>query len=131
MSYEAEALVRQLAQLGRDLSDEVERLGEMEEDGVDAEGRYRYLDALYEDAIARSLLDSEQRSAESRKAEARLNCIKEREAAQEANLEMSRAKARTRTQQANLSAIGKRIEVGRSLLARERSLLSLSGIGET
>lgn len=131
MTYEAEALVRQLAQLGRDLSDEVERLGEMEEDGVDAEGRYRYLDALYEDAIARSLLDSEQRSAESRKAEARLNCIKEREAAQEANLEMSRAKARTRTQQANLSAIGKRIEVGRSLLARERSLLSLSGIGET
>ena len=128
-SFDAETLVRQLAALGRDLQDEVINLGEYEEEAVDAEGKFRRLDALYEDALARSVLKSNQGSAEMRKAEARLQCIEDREAMQDASLEMSRAKAKVRTQSANLSAIHKRCEIGRSLLSRERALLSLTNSG--
>ena len=129
-SYDAEVLARQLAQLGRDLQDEVTDLGELEEQAVDAEGRFRHLDALYEDALAGAVLHSSQGSADSRKAEARLQCITPRETMMDANTEWNRAKAAVRTQQASLQALHKRIEIGRSLLSREKALISLAGTGE-
>lgn len=129
-SYDAEVLARQLASLGRDLQDEVERLGELEEDAVDAEGRYRHLDALYEDALAQAVLHSTQGAADSRKADARLQCVEPRTTMMDANTEWNRAKAMVRTQQASLQALHKRIEIGRSLLSREKALISLAGTGE-
>ena len=129
-SYEAEVLAKQLAALGRDLSDEVLRLGELEEESVDLEGEFRKLETIYEDSLDRALIEAEG-TMELRKAAARIRCSDGKVSMQEASLDWARAKARVRTQNANLSAIGKRIEVGRSLLSREKSLLSLSGIGET
>src|SRR5216684_1481656 len=129
-SFDAETLARQLAQLGRDLDAEVLVLGELEEAAADAEGEYRHRDALYEDTLATCLLKSLQGSAEARKADARLQCIGPRAEMQQAYKDWGKAKAKVRTQQANLSAIHKRIEVGRSLLSREKALLSLGGIGE-
>ena len=129
-SFDAETLARQLAALGRDLQDEVIRLGELEEEAVEAEGKYRQLDEAYEDALAKGMLDSDRGSAEARKAEARLGVTSYRLEAHVAYLEWGRAKGRLRTQQASLTALHKRIEVGRSLLSREKALLSLGGIGE-
>ncbi len=128
-AYDAEMLSRQLAALGRDLSDEVARMGELEEESVDREGEFRRLESAYDDAYDRAFLDAEG-AQEIRKATARLECIKERDLKLEANLAWNRAKGRVHTQSANLQAIHRRIEVGRSLLSREKALLSLSGIGE-
>lgn len=130
-SFDAETLARQLSQLGRDLQEEVTELADLEEQSVDAEGKYRTYDALYEDALASCLLRSGQGSAEARKAEARLQCIDPRLIAQQAYTEWGHAKARVRSQQANLTALHKRVEIGRSLLSREKALISLAGTGET
>ena len=104
-------------------------MGELEEESVDREGDFRRLESAYDDAYDRAFLDAEG-AQETRKATARLECTKERDLKLEANLEWNRAKGRVHTQQANLRAIHDRIEVGRSLLSREKALLSLSGIGE-
>jgi hypothetical protein len=128
-SFDAEVLARQLAQLGRDLQDEVVRLGELEEAAVDREGDFRKREAAHSDAIDRALLNAEG-TMSLREAQARLACAGERTLKLEASLEWSRAKGRVHTQQANLQAIHKRCEIGRSLLSREKALLSLSGIGE-
>jgi hypothetical protein len=129
-NFDADTLARQLAQLGRDLQDEVAELGELEERAVDAEGEFRHREAMYEDVLAASTLKSRESNAEARKADARLQCIEARALMQVASLEWSRAKARVRTQQANLTALHKRVEIGRSLLSREKALISLAGVGE-
>ena len=128
-SFDAETLSRQLAALGRDLQDEVTELGNLAEASVDREGEYRRLESAYDDAYDRAFLDAEG-AQEVRKATARLQCIEERDFKVEANLEWLRAKGKVHTQGANLQAIHRRVEVGRSLLSREKALLSLSGIGE-
>lgn len=125
----AETLARQLAQMGRDLEAQVTVLGNYEDQAVEAEGKYRFKDALYEDALAKATLESGQRSAEARKAEARLCCISERIDMHEAYTKWGQAKAKVRMQQASLTALHRRIEVGRSLLSREKSLLGLSNSG--
>lgn len=129
-SFDAEVLVRQLSQLGRDLQDEVARLGELEDAAVTAEGDYRRLDEEHEDAVASAFLAAEG-AAETRRNTARLKGVPSRLIAQDAWLDWKRAGARVHTQQANLQALHRRCEIGRSLLSREKSLLSLSGIGET
>jgi len=128
-SYEAETLARQLAQLGRDLDTEVMVLGELEEAAADAEGNFRKLETSYNDCIDRAFLDASG-NVDIRKAQARLACTVERTLKQEAAIEWSKAKGRMFTQQANLQALHRRCEIGRSLLARERSLISISGIGD-
>lgn len=130
MTYEAEALVRQLAQLGRDLEAEVEVLGELEEAAADAEGKFRRLETAYDDCVDNAFLNASG-NVDTRKAQARLACVTERTLKLEAATEWNKAKGRMFTQQANLQALHRRCDIGRSLLARERSLLSLSGIGET
>jgi len=130
-SFDAEVLARQLAQLGRDLDDEVKNLGQYEEEAVDAEGHYRIKESAFDDELDKCFLEASGGSVEVRKAQARIVTTSYRLDSQEAYLEWQRAKARVRTQQANLSAIHKRIEIGRSLLSREKALISLSGVGET
>lgn len=130
MSYSAEILAQQLAQLGRDLDAEVIVLGEYEEASADAEGEFRRLKALYEDCMDRTFLAGEG-GVDLRKAEARLACTTERTQMHEANLEWDKARGRVFTQNANLRALHDRIDIGRSLLSREKSLLSLAGINET
>ena len=127
--WDAEILAQQLAQLGRDLQDEVKILGALEESTADTEGLYRSLQELHEDNLARALLRSEG-TADTRKALARLACVESRQETEAASLEWSRMKGKLNTQRANLQALHRRIEVGRSLLSREKSLLSLAGVGE-
>jgi hypothetical protein len=128
-SFDAETLARQLAALGRDLQDEVKVLGELEEDTVTAEGKYRVKEYLLDDAIDKAFLAFDG-SVEVRKAQARITTTSYRLDSHEAYLEWQRMRGRLRTQQASLTALHKRVEIGRSLLSREKALLSLSGIGE-
>jgi hypothetical protein len=117
-------LARQLSQLGRDLEDEIAILGEMELAAVEAEGKYRHYKELHEDALAGVMLKSRQGSAESRKAEARVSCIDSRIEMEQANISLDRAKALLRVKYASISALGRRIDIGRSLLSREKALMS-------
>lgn len=128
MSWDAETLVRQLGQLGRDLDAEVVVLGDLDLAAVEAEGEFRRLDEETGDRFAQEFLDAPG-TVDARKNIARLKAVPARLEAQDAWLEWSRAKAKVRTQQASLNAIHKRIDVGRSLLSRERALLSLANSG--
>lgn len=123
-------LARQLSQLGRDLESEIAVLGQMEDDTVTAEGTYRHYKELYEDALAQVLMRSKASSAESRKAEARLACVENRQIMEQANQDWDHKRAALRTQHASLQALHRRCEIGRSLLSREKALvgLELSGI---
>jgi len=128
-AYGAELLAQQLGQLGRDLESEVQYLGQLDEAAVDAEGEYRRLDEEHGDRIATEFLNADG-AVEARKMKARLKAVPARLVAEDAYLEWGRAKAKLRTQQANIQALHRRIEVGRSLLSREKALISLAGVGE-
>jgi hypothetical protein len=128
-SFDAELLARQLSQLGRDLQDEIKFLGSLEEATADSEGFYHSLREKHEDCLARAYLDA-QGSVDTRKAEARLACIPSRQEMETAALDWNRMKGRLNTQRANLQALHRRVEIGRSLLSREKSLIALAGIGE-
>jgi hypothetical protein len=128
-SFDADTLARQLAQLGRDLQDEVAILGQYEEESVDAEGKYRDAESSLDWATDKAFLDFEG-SVEMRKAQARISVTSYQLEYRVAYLEWQHAKAKVRTQQANLQALHKRIEVGRSLLSREKALIALAGVGE-
>jgi hypothetical protein len=127
-SFDAEVLAQQLAQLGRDLQQEVRYLGELDEATVEAEGFYRRLDEEHQDRVAQEFLNGDG-TVDSRKMQARLKAVPARLVADDAWLEWNRTRAKLRTQQASLNALNRRIDIGRSLLARERSLLSLSSSG--
>ena len=101
----------------------------MEDAAVTAEGSYRHYKEMLEDAMAAAFLNAEG-SVEQRKARARLQCIEARVLMEQANLDWDKKKAALRTQYASLQALHRRIEVGRSLLSREKALvgLELSGI---
>jgi hypothetical protein len=124
-SYDAEILARQLGELGRDLQDEITELGRLEEAAVDAEAQYRRLQDEHEDAIASAFLAASGSNAEARKAEARLACQESRAAADRAWKDWSLLRGQLRTQQASLQAMHRRVEIGRSLLSREKALISL------
>ncbi len=126
--YEAETLARQLAQLGRDLDTEVTVLADLEHEAVTAEGDYRRLADLHEDAVARAFLTAPG-SVDARRAQARLDCTASREASGAAWKRWQDAKADVRMQGKNLDALRERIGIGRSLLSREKALLSLSSSG--
>lgn len=128
-AFDAETLAQQLAQLGRDLDNAVSELGKLEKQSVEAEGRYRAREYAYSEAMDNSFLKFDG-SVEVRKARARVTNGSYWLDSQDAYLDWARSKADVRVQQQNLSAISKRIEIGRSLLSREKALLSLSGIGE-
>jgi hypothetical protein len=128
VSWEAETLARQLGQLGRDLDTEVGVLGRLEEEAVEAEGQYRRLDEEHSDRVAQEFLQCSG-AVEVRKMQARLKAVPARLLAEEAWLEWSRCKARLRVQQASIAALGRRIDIGRSLLSREKVQLGLLASG--
>lgn len=124
-SFDAASLAEQLSQLGRDLDEGVAQLSRLEEDCVTKEGAYRVLEALHEDAVASAFLRSPGTNAEARKADARLRSVDSRTRAEQAWQDWSLLKAQVRVHQASLAALHRRIEIGRSLLSREKSLLAL------
>lgn len=130
MTVEMALLARQLSDLGRDLQDEIATLADMELAAVQAEADFRHYKEKHEDALASALLQSRLGNAESRKAEARLQCVESRALMEKANADWDRNKAVLRTQHASLQALHRRIELGRSLLSREKALvgLEMSGI---
>lgn len=128
--FDAEVLVTQLSQLGRDLDGMVRRLGELDDYATEREGEYRFALEEHEDRIAEAFLGAEG-SVDARKCTARLKCTPTRVIAGEAALEWNRAKSRLRTHQASIQALHRRIEIGRSMLSREKALMSLAGVGET
>jgi hypothetical protein len=126
--FDAEILVSNLSALGRDLDREVRYLGVLDEKAVDAEGEYRRLDEEHQDRVAEEFLKLDG-SVESRKMQARLKAKPARLTAEDAWLEWKRAAAKLRTQQASIQALHRRVEIGRSMLSREKSLLSLANSG--
>ncbi len=130
MSWEAETLVRQLGDLGRDLDHEVGVLGGLDMAAVELEGEFRRLDEEHGDRVAQEFLGAEG-TVDAKKNIARIKAIPARLVSQDAWLDWSRAKSRLRTQQASIAAMHRRIEIGRSMLSREKALLSISGTGET
>ena len=125
--WDAETLVRQLSDLGLALDEAVGHLGMLDEAAVEAEGEYRRLSEEHEDRVAQEFIKGDG-SVELRKMQARLKAIPARLLAEEAWLEWNRAKAKLRTQQASIHAVHRRIEIGRSMLSREKALMSLSGM---
>jgi len=130
VSWDAQLLVDQLASLGRDLDREVRILGMLDEQAVDAEGNFRRLDEEHGDRVASEFLKADG-AVEARKMHARLKAVPARLLAEEAWLEWNHAKARLRTQQASIQALHRRVEIGRSMLSREKALLGLAGLGES
>lgn len=128
--FNAEVLAQQLSALGRDLDREVQLLGVLDERAVEAEGEYRRLDEEHGDRVAEEFLNAEG-AVETRKMIARLKAKPARLIAEDAWLDWNRAKAKLRTQQASIQALHRRVEIGRSMLSREKALISLSGVGET
>ena len=127
-SYDAEVMARQLSQLGRDLQAEVIELGNLSDAATDAEGEYYRLKAIHDDAVDLAFLNGEG-GVEARKAKAKIECAELRGKMLDANTAWSRAKGAVSTQYANLNALHKRVDIGRSMLSRERALLSLANSG--
>lgn len=127
MTFDANVLVDQLRALGRDLEHEVVQLGKLEEQCVDFEWDYRRLDNDWNDRMDEAFIVASG-SVEQRKAEARLKAVPARVLKEDAWKEWQHARARVRTQQASLQALHRRVEIGRSLLSREKTLMSLDGV---
>lgn len=124
MTFDANVLVDQLRALGRDLEHEVVQLGKLEEQCVDFEWDYRRLDNEWNDRMDEAFIVASG-SVEQRKAEARLKAVPGRVLKEDAWKEWQHARARVRTQQASLQALHRRVEIGRSLLSREKTLMDL------
>lgn len=122
---DGETLATQLAQLGRQLDDATAKLADLDilatAKGIDA----AKLKEDHEDALAEAFRDAEG-SVEVRKAEARLLCAVARKIAQQAAADAEMAKAQVRAQQAMVRAINARIDIGRSLLSREKTLAAVT-----
>jgi len=121
-------LARQLSQLGRDLEAEMILLRETDEAATEAEGVYCKLEALYKDDLAQSFLDG-QGSVDARNAQARLANVASRQRMEEAKLDWERKKALVRYRQASIRALSSRIDIGRSLLSREKTIMGLEFSG--
>jgi hypothetical protein len=129
MSFDANALVNQLSQLGRDLDTYVGELGRLEHEKVNFEAEYRRLLEEHEDALAEAFLAAAGQPVETRKCIARLKCVPSRLIRDDAKKDWQHSEARVRTQFASISALHRRIEIGRSMLSREKTLMSISEIG--
>src|ERR1700722_9408256 len=124
---DATTLLSQLAELGRQLDREVEKLGELDLLAPGLGCGYQVLREEHEDDCADSFLGMREGGVEAKKMAARLKCVPSRLIAQDASLEWEKAKSRLRTQQAAVRALTTRIEIGRSLLSHEKALMGLGG----
>ncbi len=128
MGLDTNLLAKQLSQLGRDLEAEMILLREADEAAVEAEGLFGKLEALHKDDLARSFLER-QGSVDARNAQARLDNIASRQRAEDAKLDWKRKEALVRFHQSSVRALNSRIDIGRSLLSREKSLAALEWSG--
>ena len=121
---DGDVLAAQLAQLGKQLDEATLKLAELDvfatAKGIDAADKKE----RYEDALGEAFRGFEG-AVEARKIDARLRCKPERWTAQDAAADWERAKSAVRNQQAMVRAINARIDIGRSLLSREKSLAGL------
>jgi hypothetical protein len=121
---DGDVLARQLAQLGKQLDDATEELAKLDLIATSAGSEAQHYKELYEDALAWAFRDAEG-AVETRKAVARLSCVPARAEAAAASAVWERAKSDVRNQQAMVRAINARIDIGRSLLSREKTLMGL------
>lgn len=124
MTFDADTLARQLAQLGRDLQDEVAVLAELELAAVTAEGAWWAAKDGLEQALDEEFLHSEG-GVEARRASARTFCFLDRDDMRRTGARLALAKAKLRNQEASIRALNKRIDIGRSLLSREKALMEM------
>jgi hypothetical protein len=125
--FETDTLLRQLADLGRELDTQVDYLGDLDMIATGLGCEYQRLREEYEDVFAEAFLRLTG-GVEARKLEARLKCVPSRLTAQDAHLMWEKAKSRVRTQQEAIRALHKRIEIGRSLLSTEKTRMDLDRI---
>lgn len=129
--FDADTLLSQLSELGRQLDREVNRLGELDMLATGLGCEYQRLREEHEDNLADAFLHLAEGGVEAKKMAARLKCVPSRLIAQDANLEWERAKSRVRTQQEAIRALHRRIEIGRSLLSTEKVRMDLDRLPET
>jgi hypothetical protein len=118
---DGEILASQLSQLGRQLDDATAKLGELDVLATSAGIEAARLKEEYENVFAAAFLSAEG-AIETRKMIARCHCVSTQDKAQDAAAGWERAKSKVRNQQAMVRAINSRIDIGRSLLSREKSL---------
>lgn len=128
--FDANVLLKQLSDLGRQLDAEVEKLADLDFHATGKGCDYQRLREEHEDALASAFLEVPG-GVEVRKASARLKSVPSRLVAQDASKDWEEAKSRLRTQQAAIKALTTRIEIGRSMLSHEKSMLALNWNPET
>lgn len=112
--FDGETLVSQLGQLGRDLGQAIKQLGVLEDLAVDAEGDYK--------TAYSKVFRNAPGAVEDRKQAA----IAETDALWRT---WGKAAAAVRLQRESLKALHARIEIGRTMVSREKALVSLAGSG--
>lgn len=122
---DGEILARQLGDLGRQLEDATVKLAELDVLATGAAVEAARLREEYEDRLAEGFRDAEG-AVEAKKTLARLKACPARIIAQEASAEAERAKSAVRNQQAAIRTLTVRIDIGRSLLSREKTLMAVT-----
>ena len=122
---DGDVLARQLGELGRQLDDATEELAKLDILATGAGIKAANAKEVYEDRLAEAFIAAEG-SVETRKASARLCCMSYGIDARAAAADWEKAKSQVRNQQALMRTISMRIEIGRSLLSREKALAVLS-----
>lgn len=120
-----EVLLQQLGELGRQLDQATEDMAELDVVATGAAVHYAELKEEYEDTVAREFLDCEG-SIEAKKMQARLNARAVRKIAEQAHLEAEMAKSSLRNQRDAVKALQSRIDVGRSLISHQKTMMGLT-----
>ena len=123
---DGDVLAKQLGDLGRQLDDETKELARLDILATAAGIKATNAKAAYEDQLARAFLAADG-AVDIRKATARLCCTSYRVDVQAAAADWERAKTDVSNQQAMVRALNARIDIGRSLLSREKSLAAVLG----
>jgi len=121
---DGEVLAAQLSELGRQLDSKTAEVGTLDLIATGKAISANEVREKYEDALATAFLASTG-TVEVRKAQARLDCTAARWEAQQAAADWERGKSELRTAQAMVRALERRIDIGRSLLSREKTLAAI------
>jgi hypothetical protein len=121
---DGEILATQLQSLGRQLDEATAKLAELDIYATSAGITAAAAKEEYENAYAASFLTADG-AVEARKMIARCHCVPTQDKALEAAGAWEQAKSAVRNQQAMVRAINARIDIGRSLLSREKSLMAI------
>ena len=112
MAADGTVVIDQLAQLGRDLIEEVNRYGDLELLAVETEGDFRAQFAkVYKDALG-NMEERKQAAVAATDAEWRT---------------WGKALAAVKRQRESLKALHARVDIGRTMASRDKALVSLAG----